>query len=94
MSLAPDLQDIFNSYEFSENERRHLIDYLKESKKQTARQNMSGDADWNKTISLHKELSEDSKDFINELNDYCTVWHYSDPDWVDVCTDLIKELKK
>lgn len=94
MSLAPDLQDIFGSYEFSEDERRHLINYLEENREQTARQIMTDDADWDKTISLRKELSKDSKDFIDELNDYCTAWNYSDQDWADVCTDLIKELKK
>lgn len=94
MSLAPDLQDIYGSYEFSEDERRHLIDYFEENREQTARQIMTDNADWNKTILLHKELSEDSKDFTSELNDYCTAWNYSDQDWVDVCTDIIKELKK
>lgn len=94
MSLAPDVQDIFGSYEFSEEERRHLIDYFEENKTQMTRQIMKDEADWNETIRLHNELSEDGKDLTSELSDYCTAWSYSDQDWVDLCEDLIKELKK
>lgn len=94
MSLSPDAQDIFGSYEFSEEERRHLIDYFEENKTQMTRQIMKDEADWNKTIKLHNELSEDGKSLTSELSDYCTAWSYSDQDWVDLCEDLIKELKK
>lgn len=94
MSLAPDVQDIFGSYEFCEEERRHLIDYFEENKTQMARQIMKDEADWNKTIRLHNELSEDGKALTSELSDYCTAWSYSDQDWVDLCEDLIKELRK
>lgn len=95
MSLSPDAQDIFGSYEFCEEERRHLIDYFTECKKQMAYQiDNPGEANWDETIRLHKELSEDGKSLTSELSDYCTAWSYSDQDWVDLCEDLIKELKK
>lgn len=97
MSLEPDVENIYGSYEFSEDERRHLIDYFEENKKQVARQIMEDDADWDKTFLLyilHKELSKDSQGFVNELADHCEAWNYSDQDWVDLCEDLIKELKK
>ena len=94
MSLEPDVEAIYGSYEFSEEERRHLIDYFEENKAQMARQIMEDEADWNKTIRLHNELSEDGKALTSELSDHCTAWNYSDQDWVDLCDDLIKELKK
>ena len=97
MSLAPDVEAIYGSYEFCEEERRKLIEYLEENKSQVARQIMTDDADCDKTFLLHilhKDLSKDSQDFITELTGYCIAWNYSDQDWVDLCNDLIKELKK
>lgn len=94
MSLAPDLQDIYGSYEFCEEERRHLIDYYTETKKQLERELSHDDADWNKTILLGKELSEDAKDFTCEVNDYTIAWKYSNADLIDMIKDLLKELKK
>lgn len=94
MSLAPDLQNIIGSYEFCEEERRHLIDYYTETKKQLKRELLHDDADWNKTILLGKELSEDAKDFTSEVSDYTIAWKYSNADLIDMIKDLLKELKK
>lgn len=93
MSLAPDLQDIFGSYEFCEEERKQLINYFEETKKQTARQIITDDADWNKTILLSKELSNDASDMVHEIIDYTMAWHYSDQDLVDMDEEIIKLLK-
>ena len=94
MSLAPDLQDIYGSYEFCEEERRHLIDYYTETKKQLERELSHDDADWNKTILLSKELSEDAKDFTCEVDSYTIAWKYSNTDLIDMIKDLLKELTK
>lgn len=94
MGLSPGLQDIYGSYEFCEEERRHLIDYYTETKKQLERELLHDDADWNKTISLGKELSKDAKDFMCEVSDYTIIWKYSNTDLIDMIKDLLKELKK
>lgn len=92
--MAPDLQDIFGSYEFCDEERRQLINYFEETKKQTTRQIMTDDADWNRTILLNKELSNDARDMVSEIIYYTMAWHYSDQDLVDMDEEIIKQLKE
>lgn len=94
MSLSPDAQDIFDSYKFSEDERRKLIEYLEENKSQVSKQIILDDANFEKTHKLYEELSADCHDFMEEVGSYVLEWNYSDQDWVDLCNDLIKELKK
>lgn len=94
MRLAPDVETMYGSYEFSEDERRKLIEYLEENKSQVVKQIMIDDADFEKTHKLYEELSADCHDFMEEIGSYVLEWNYSDQDWVDLCEDLIKELKK
>ncbi len=94
MSLAPDVETMYGSYEFSEDERRKLIEYLEENKSQVSKQIILDDTNFEKTHKLYEELSTDCHDFMEEIGSYVLEWNYSDQDWVDLCNDLIKELKK
>ena len=97
MSLAPDIETMYGSYEFSEDEVRHLLEYYTELHKAMQEQidyYDEKDADFSRAIKLHDELSDDCKAFADELADYCLDWRYSDQDITDLCEDLIKEFKK
>lgn len=93
MSLAPDLRDIYGSYEFCEEERRQLINLLEESNKQYEKELASDEADWAKSSDLLEALSNDAKDFFNELCEYTIAWKYSTQDIIDANNEILKELK-
>ena len=97
MSLDHDIETIYGSYEFSEDEVKQLIKYYTEVHKAMQEQidyYDEKDADFSKAIKLHDEMSDDCKAFAYELTEYCIGWKYSDQDIVELCEDLIKELKK
>lgn len=95
MSLSPDLQDIFGSYEFCDEERRQLIDLLEENNKQFAKELKAEPeyADWEKGNDLYGKLSDDARDFFNELCEYTIAWKYSTQDIIDANNEILKELK-
>lgn len=93
MSLAPDLRDIYGSYEFCEEERRQLINLLEESNKQYKKELASDEVDWAKSSDLLEALSNDAKDFFNEFCEYTIAWKYSTQDIIDANNEILKELK-
>lgn len=93
MSLSPDLQDIYGSYEFCDEERRQLINLLEESNRQYKKELVSDEVDWTKSSDLLEALSNDAKDFFNEFCDYTIAWKYSTQDIVDANNEILKELK-
>ena len=96
MSLAPDLEAIYGSYEFCDEERRQLIALLKENNKQFRKETSKDEpeyAKWDEANKLYKELSHDALDFFDDYCDYTIAWKYSTQDLIDANNEIIKLLK-
>lgn len=93
MSLAPDLQDIFGSYEFCEEERKQLINLLGENNRQYEKEIASGKTDYSRANALLGGLSNDANDFFNEYCGYTIAWQYSTQDIIDANNEIINQLK-
>lgn len=93
MSLAPDLEAIYGSYEFCDEERRQLIALLKENNKQFAKELEDEYTEWDKANKLCEALSHDALDFFNEYCEYTIAWKYSTQDLIDANNEIIKLLK-
>lgn len=92
MTLAPDLEDIYGSYEFCDEERRQLMELLEENNKCFA--NEETYADWHKANKMYEKLSNDARTFFNDYCDYVIGWKYNTQDIVDANNDIIEKLKK
>ena len=97
MSLAPEVKDMYDSREFNIEERQRLADYYEEVGRQMSFQIEYDDyeeANFEPAIKMyHEVLTDKERGFVDELCDYTIGWKYSDQDIVDLCEDLVKEMK-
>lgn len=94
MALAPDLQTIFESYDFDNAEKVALRKYLAEEARQLDIEADDGDANYAEAHELYEKLDSKTKDFVEESNSYMTSWHYGTLDIVEALRDMLNELER
>lgn len=94
--MDKDIKEMYEGHNFNKEDNKLLFKYYSELQKAMQEQIDLWDikdADFSKAIKMHDELPIECKKFVDEVADHCLTWRYSDQDIVELCEELVKEIK-